>query len=42
LKLGRYTIRETAAPASYTPDPDVQTVEFTLSNPAMPMEVPAM
>jgi Prealbumin-like fold domain len=34
LVLGRYTIRETAAPAGYQPDPDTVTVELTLANPS--------
>lgn len=33
LRLGRYTVRETAAPPGYEPDPDTVTVELTLVNP---------
>jgi hypothetical protein len=33
LVLGRYTIKETAAPAGYTLDPDTETVNLTVANP---------
>jgi len=34
LILGRYTIKETAAPSGYSLDPDTETVELTLANPS--------
>jgi hypothetical protein len=40
LVLGRYTIRETAAPAGYQPDPDTVTVELTLENPSNVLSAP--
>jgi hypothetical protein len=33
LRLGRYTVHETAAPPGFEPDPDTPTVELTLANP---------
>jgi hypothetical protein len=33
LRLGRYTVDETAAPPGFEPDPDVVTVELTLASP---------
>ena len=33
LVLGRYTVRETAAPPGYQGDPSIRTVDLTLANP---------
>ena len=33
LRLGRYTVKEIAAPPGFEPDPDTVTVELTLANP---------
>jgi hypothetical protein len=38
--LGRYTIRETAAPPGYTPDPRVETVELSIAAPNGAVELP--